>query len=117
MKTTPEMRARLRELCHPVAGRDDYDRAVLALLDDFETELTRLECLVYVPGVWRCAKCDFRLIQSNLNANTGTITARDTPGDKCPNCHSPLWRVTERQERIEALDMLEKRFALSEQQS
>src|SRR6185312_9883219 len=65
---------------------------------------------VYVPGVWRCAKCDFRLIQSNLNASDGTVTARDTPGDKCPNCHSPLWRVTERQERIEAMTLAETGF-------
>lgn len=108
MQTTPEMRARLRELSSPAHNADDYDRAVRALLADFETELTRLEGLVYVPGVWRCAKCDFRLIQSNLNASDGTVTARDTPGDKCPNCQSPLWRVTERQERTEALDMIEK---------
>jgi hypothetical protein len=35
MRTTPEMRARLRELSCPETG-DDYDRAVLALLDDFD---------------------------------------------------------------------------------
>lgn len=75
-----------------------------------EHEIARLEALVFVPGVWRCAKCDFRLIQSNLNARDGTVTARDTPGDKCPNCASPLWRVTERQERTEALDLVEKHF-------
>lgn len=46
MKTTPEMRARLRELCHPVAGRDDYDRAVLALLDDF-SNLYNAAAIVY----------------------------------------------------------------------
>ncbi|HQT62795.1 hypothetical protein [Acidiphilium sp.] len=55
------------------------------------------EKLVYVPGVWQCAKCNFELIQSNLNARDGTVTARDTPGEKCPNCNSPLWRVTERE--------------------
>lgn len=55
-----------------------------------------LEKLVYVPGLWRCAKCDFELMQMNLHASTGNVTARDQPGDKCPNCRSPLWRVTER---------------------
>jgi hypothetical protein len=34
-KSTPEMRARIRELA---TGRDDFDRAVIALLDDFEAE-------------------------------------------------------------------------------
>jgi hypothetical protein len=34
-KSTPEMRARIRELA---TGRDDFDRAVIILLDDFEAE-------------------------------------------------------------------------------
>lgn len=31
----------------------------------------------------------------------GTVTARDEPGDTCPNCAVPLWRVTEREARNE----------------
>lgn len=73
-------------------------------------QIAHLESLVYCPGIWRCVKCDFRLIQSNLNANTGTVTARNDPGDKCPNCGSPLWRVSERQERIEAMEIAEQQF-------
>lgn len=60
------------------------------------------EDLVYVPGLWRCAKCKFELVQATLNARDGTVSARDTPGEKCPNCASPLWRVTERDARQEA---------------
>lgn len=60
------------------------------------------EDLVYVPGLWRCAKCEFELVQATLNARDGTVSARDTPGEKCPNCQSPLWRVTERAQRQEA---------------
>lgn len=52
---------------------------------------------VYVPGLWRCPKCEFQLVQANLNARDGSVTCRDQPGDKCPNCNSPLWRVSERQ--------------------
>jgi hypothetical protein len=48
----------------------------------------------YVPGMWRCPKCKFCLVQSNLNGVDGTVTARDDPGEKCPNCYSPLWRMT-----------------------
>lgn len=73
-------------------------------------QIAHLEGLVYSPGVWRCPKCGFRLIQANLNANTGTVTARNEAGDKCPNCGSPLWRVTERQERVEAVEMAEQQF-------
>lgn len=105
------------------ADIDLYKREILAasatvdaggktfvVVPEVKAKIERLEKLVYVPGVWRCAKCDFRLIQSNLNASDGTVTARDTPGDKCPNCASPLWRVTERQERIEAMELAETGF-------
>jgi hypothetical protein len=53
---------------------------------------------IHIPGVWRCAKCQFRLIQSNLNAQDGTVTARDEASAPCPNCAVPLWRVTWREE-------------------
>lgn len=72
-------------------------------------EIERLGKLVYVPGLWRCAKCEFQLIQANLNAGDGTVTARDQAGDKCPNCNSPLWRVTERQAGNDVCDRLEAR--------
>lgn len=35
MKSTPEMRARIRELMRP--AQDDYDRAVACVLDDLES--------------------------------------------------------------------------------
>lgn len=66
-----------------------------------------LERLVYVPGLWRCPKCKFQLVQAELNAATGNVTARDRPGDKCPNCHGPLWRVTERDAGNEMVDQCE----------
>lgn len=37
LQTTPEMRARLRELSSPAPTADDYDRAVRALLDDHDS--------------------------------------------------------------------------------
>lgn len=61
-----------------------------------------LEKKVYIPGQWRCPKCEFRLTQSNLYAATGTVGPRDEPGDKCPNCNSPLWRVSAMEDRNEA---------------
>lgn len=56
--------------------------------------VVELEALVYVPGLWSCPKCKFQLMQSNLNVGDGSVTARDTPGDECPNCNGPLWRVS-----------------------
>lgn len=63
--------------------------------------MTSLDPQIYVPGVWCCAKCQFTLMQSNLNAADGSVTARDQPGDKCPNCDVPLWRVTWQQQAKE----------------
>lgn len=73
-------------------------------LTEARAEIERLRAEVYVPGQWRCAKCKFTLQQMNLNANTGTVTARDNAGDKCPNCNSPLWRATWKQDAHEMLD-------------
>jgi rubrerythrin len=73
-----------------------------------EDRVRALEALVYAPGRWRCAKCKFTLLQSNLNANTGTVTSRDAPGDKCPNCDAPLWRVSWKQEAEDNLDIAER---------
>ena len=65
---------------------------------------------IHVPGAWRCAKCGFGLIQSNLNATDGTVTARDKPGDTCPNDGAPLWRVTWRESYQEMMALAEPMF-------
>jgi hypothetical protein len=44
LKTTPEMRDRIRELSVK-DGHDDYDRAVLMLLDDFASCIVMLGIL------------------------------------------------------------------------
>ena len=72
--------------------------------------IAELEKQVYVPGMWRCAKCGFHLLQSNLNARDGSVTARDDPGEKCPNDGAPLWRVTERENGREMLARCEELF-------
>ncbi|MCE7797893.1 hypothetical protein LWE61_15185 [Sphingobium sufflavum] len=62
---------------------------------------------MHVPGVWRCAKCSFTLYQANLNAQDGTVTARDEAGDNCPNDGAPLWRVTWKDYATEQVAMAE----------
>jgi hypothetical protein len=44
LKTTPEMRDRIRELTK-ADGSDDYDRAVMLLLDDFASCIVMLGVL------------------------------------------------------------------------
>lgn len=71
------------------------------------SRVAELEALVYVPGLWCCAKCQFQLVQASLHAQSGTVSSRDVPGDKCPNCDVPLWRVTERQAGNQMVDRCE----------
>ena len=70
-----------------------------------------LERQVFVPGLWRCPKCDFHLVQSTLYAATGNVRPRDDPGDKCPNCNVLLWRVSERQNGKQMADRCEEQMA------
>lgn len=73
-------------------------------------EVERLGGLVYAPGRWKCVKCDFTLLQSSLNAATGNVTARHEAGGVCPNCNSPLWRVSWKAEAQENQTISETQF-------
>lgn len=53
-----------------------------------------VDAKIYVPGQWYCAKCDFRLFKSNMDAETGIVEPSTGPSEPCPNCSSPLWRVS-----------------------
>jgi len=86
-----------------ISGSNIFAEAADAI-EAKDAENERLRGEVYVPGAWHCAKCKFTLLQSNLNARDGTVTPRDTPGDKCPNCDSPLWRSTWKQDAFEMQD-------------
>lgn len=83
-----------------------------ARIFELEAEINRLEKLVYVPGLWRCAKCEFQLIQANLTVGDGKVTARNDPGDRCPNCNAPLWRVTEREAGNRLIDLLDAKSVM-----
>lgn len=65
-------------------------------IEALKARVAELERLVYVPGLWKCAKCKFSLMQATISAHSGAIGTRDEPGERCPNCDVPLWRVTER---------------------
>lgn len=124
-----ETRQRLREIVLGWSGIDESDlgpivEAVMrevVIPGDFagsakrvaelEAEVDRLGKLVYVPGLWRCPKCKFTLSQFNLNGLDGAVTSRDDPGDKCPNCDKPLWRVTERDAGNDMVDRAEEQLA------
>jgi uncharacterized protein with PIN domain len=65
----------------------------------------------FVPGNWRCPKCNFRLVQSALSAFDGSIGDRDQTGEKCPNDGAPLWRVSKSEYAAEMAEMAEMQKA------
>jgi len=79
--------------------------------DRLAKEVKRLEGLVYVPGMWACPKCKFSLVSASMNSLTGQVSANNEPGHKCPNCKTPLWRVTERDAGNQMVDRAEQAFA------
>jgi hypothetical protein len=63
----------------------------------------RFDPEIHVPGMWQCERCNFGLVQSTMNANTGEVRAQvGKEGGFCPNCSLPLRRTTWR-EHAEAL--------------
>ena len=60
-----------------------------------------------VPGVMRCAKCEFQLVRQILAVNLGEVFAGDSKTEPCPNGCGPLWPVTWKQYAEQAMDAAE----------
>lgn len=78
--------------------------------------IATLEKLVYVPGLWRCAKCELKLVSNIMCASTGNMAANNSP-QQCANGCGPMWRVTEREagnDMIERCTKLQERLAALE---
>lgn len=80
-----------------------------AALAESRAECERLREQVYVPGVWKCAKCKMELVASILAVSSSSIHADNRP-QECPNNCGPMWRITERDQRKEAQALHEKEF-------
>lgn len=74
-------------------------------------ELTKLQREQYVPGQWQCDACNFSLYQRTLHAADGSVSARDTQPEPCPNCKTTLRRVTWQERAYQAEDMLADAYA------
>lgn len=81
------------------------DREWHQLLEQAASELQRLENLVYVPGMHKCAKCKYVHISSTMHAEPGLMKANNS-AQACPNGCGPLWRVTERDSGNDLADRL-----------
>lgn len=91
-----------RDLAVPEKERENLCACAHEALFKAEQEREKLQALVYVPGVWRCAKCELRLVHTNLHVKSGTFSANNEP-QPCPNGCGPLWRISERDERKAAV--------------
>jgi hypothetical protein len=121
--TLDSLTARVKEadeacqrLCREHGFATGHGDSVADMIDEISAQIRKM---IYVPGSWHCPKCKFTLLQSNLNAQDGTVTARDTPGDKCPNCNSPLWRCTWKNDSFEmqerAVEQMERALRAEQQ--
>jgi hypothetical protein len=81
-------------------------QSVLATIRHLRAENEALTKLVYVPGLWRCAKCKCTVVSTNLHYPSGGFSANNKP-QECPNNCGPMWRVTERDAGNQACDRAE----------
>lgn len=75
-----------------------------------QARIRELEELVYVPGVWLCAKCGLRLVSTTMSALTGATAPNRNP-QQCPNECGPMWRESERDARKGLVDDLDRAFS------
>jgi hypothetical protein len=78
------------------AGKERKRAALDAILDDalvnLQAKLAETEAALYVPGRWKCPKCNFQLSSNIIHANgIAPNLARPEP---CPNDGERMGRVT-----------------------
>ncbi|GGD87345.1 hypothetical protein GCM10011390_02570 [Aureimonas endophytica] len=79
--------------------KSDFDRWVDAMV-----RIRRLEDDVCVPGLRRCPRCGAEQ-RFEATGPDGPVPVETGESVDCPNCTTPMWRVSERseRERLEAL--------------
>ena len=109
------------------ANRDAMIRALSSQLEQYAATICALrarnEALtaekdelakqVYVPGLWKCAKCKCTVVSTLLDANSGRFAANHEP-QQCPNDCGPMWRVTEREGGNNVADALDRMLERAE---
>ena len=82
-----------------------HDPAWEGLSDEMRAEFIRREEAAggdpnpaIVPGMMRCAKCNFVLVHSTLYMKSGTVGAGSNETEPCPNGCGPLWPMTWQQQ-------------------
>lgn len=110
----PEWAPTVEALNRFLVANNALKTEAVTALEALQAELEKVKGDVYVPGEFCCAKCGFFLSQFSLNANTGAVSDRDEPGERCPNDGSPLWRVTWKQRANEHYERAAEEMARAE---
>lgn len=80
--------------------------AVAALDAVVEPRLSPDDTLdVYVPGVWRCPRCDFQLVRQTMSVASGEIGVtrqQIEESEPCPNDGTPMIRLTWRERALDS---------------
>ena len=99
----------IEQLDELAAGATPASR-IEALRDHLSAAAARiveLEAKAFAPGVWRCAKCQLKLIAQTLGVSGA---AGDTAPQPCPNHCGPMWRVSWADEARGAIDAYDREF-------
>ena len=86
------------------------DRALgehIEALSKASVRVAELDEQVHPKGSWYCDKCKFHLKQMVMSASTGAVAPQHKDGGDCPNCHTPLRRMTWRDEAEQMLELAE----------
>lgn len=88
------------------ATPDEWARLARRLAREVLAQSARIAALeteVYCPGLWKCAKCGFGMVCKVIDMSAAILGANNSP-QQCMNGCGPMWRVTERTNRIEMQD-------------
>ena len=91
---------------------DLYDKAVesceayVQTIEKVAAERDALEAKIYLPGHWRCPKCKFYCVSTNIHVDSGGFSANEEP-QQCANGCGPLWRVTHEESANEMVERCE----------
>jgi len=98
---TPEDKMWLEEIIwgiHALSAENDTLKAKVA---ELERENEQLASQLYVPGNWKCRKCNFVEVKRSINAQTGDVGI--APQDRyvipvCPNDGQEMTYITWREQ-------------------
>lgn len=94
------------EKCHNAKLQNISKFELMKEVDQLLDENSALKDLIeekniYADGIWRCPKCELRVVSSFISSQNGNTAPNNEP-QKCPNNCGSMWRITWKQEALSA---------------